>query len=143
MYSIYIRKRWLYFSIQTVPNVNILPWSLHNHFYCNNFQVPQFSYSPEDPRFSVDPVQPVQQHIYKHQETPAQQIFQSVVKTPANILEKAGIAMKHIAGMTGLQGGGNNEQHKFQLIYSNEPAEVDAYSEPQLLNLGKLIFFPY
>jgi hypothetical protein len=84
-------------------------------------QVSQFSYGPEKVVNSVEQKQMFspggsipqnQQHIF-HTEAAA---------NPSSILEKAGMVMKHIAGVTGFPGP---EQHKFQLIYSREPAEVD------------------
>ena len=47
------------------------------------------------------------------------------------------MAMKHIAGMAGLPGAKPaTEQHKFQLIYSREPAEIDT----QPLEFGMELF---
>ena len=47
------------------------------------------------------------------------------------------MAMKHIAGMAGLPGAKpSTEQHKFQLIYSREPAEIDT----QPLEFGMQLF---
>ena len=52
------------------------------------------------------------------------------------------MAMKHIAGMAGLPGAKPiTEQHKFQLIYSREPAEINTQSLE--FGEGKMCSFIY